>query len=83
MGLQDHEHRSIRRVAGFRVLRELHDVCQVHLERFGEPTRLQPSSDNWASILQNACAGDPARDVLGVYVQYKHRSPLGFFFNNL
>jgi Flp pilus assembly protein TadG len=47
------------------------------------PPALQPSSDNWASTSQNACAGDPARDVLGVYVKYKHRSPLGFFFNNL
>ena len=47
------------------------------------PPALVPSSDNWASTSQNACAGDPARDVLGVYVQYKHRSPLGFFFNNL
>src|ERR1019366_3107966 len=40
-------------------------------------------SDNWAYTSQNACAGDPARDVLGVYVKYKHRSPLGFFFNNM
>ena len=31
---------------------------------------------------QNACAGDPNRDALGVYVKYKHTSPLGFFFNN-
>jgi len=40
-------------------------------------------SDNWASTSQNACGGDPARDSLGVYVKYKHTSPLGFFFNNM
>jgi Flp pilus assembly protein TadG len=43
---------------------------------------LTPSSSNWAATSQNACAGDPARDSLGVYVKYKHASPLGFFFNN-
>lgn len=43
---------------------------------------LTPSSDNWPYTSQNACAGDLARDSLGVYVKYKHTSPLGFFFNN-
>jgi hypothetical protein len=38
---------------------------------------------SWAGTSQNACAGDPARDSLGVYVKYKHTSPLGFFFKNL
>jgi Flp pilus assembly protein TadG len=44
---------------------------------------LTQSSGNWPSTSQNACAGDPARDTLGVYVKYKHSSPLGFFFNNM
>jgi Flp pilus assembly protein TadG len=38
---------------------------------------------SWANTSQNACAGDPARDSLGVYVKYKHTSPLGFFFKNM
>ena len=42
---------------------------------------LIPSSSNWPASSQNACSGDPARASLGVYVQYKHSSPLGFFFN--
>jgi Flp pilus assembly protein TadG len=41
------------------------------------------SSGNWLNTNQNACSGDPARDSLGVYVKYKHTSPLGFFFNNM
>jgi hypothetical protein len=43
---------------------------------------LSPSSSNWPSSSQNACAGDPGRESLGVYVKYKHTSPLGFFFVN-
>jgi TadE-like protein len=43
---------------------------------------LKPLSDNWPYTSQNACAGDSARDSLGVYVKYKHSSPVGFFFNN-
>jgi Flp pilus assembly protein TadG len=39
------------------------------------------SAGNWLNTSQNACAGDPARDSLGVYVKYTHTSPLGFFFN--
>jgi Flp pilus assembly protein TadG len=39
-------------------------------------------SGNWLNTSQNACAGDPLRDSLGVYVKYRHSSPLGFFFNN-
>jgi TadE-like protein len=42
---------------------------------------LVQASGNWPSTSQNACAGDPARDSLGVYVKYGHTSPLGFFFN--
>ena len=38
-------------------------------------------SPNWTAASQNACAGDPARDALGVYVKYKHTG-LGFFFTN-
>ena len=36
---------------------------------------------NWTAASQNACAGDAARDALGVYVKYKHTG-LGFFFTN-
>jgi len=43
---------------------------------------LTQSFGNWLSTSQNACSGDPARDSLGVYVKYRHSSPLGFFFNN-
>jgi hypothetical protein len=43
---------------------------------------LTPSYSNWDASSQNACPGDPARDSLGVYVSYKHSSPLGFFFKN-
>ena len=46
------------------------------------PPALQQSYGNWLNTSQNACAGDPARDSLGVYVKYRHTSPLGFFFNN-
>lgn len=49
---------------------------------------LVPTYSNWPASSQNACSGDvgPApnlRDSLGVYVKYRHSSPLGFFFNNL
>ena len=44
---------------------------------------LTQSFGNWTYVSQNACAGDPARDSLGVYVKYKHNSPLGFFFQNM
>ena len=43
---------------------------------------LTPSYSNWPASSQDACSGD-VRDSLGVYVQYKHPSPLGFFFNGL
>jgi Flp pilus assembly protein TadG len=36
----------------------------------------------WTWDSQNACPGDVNRSALGVYVQYRHTSPLGFFFNN-
>jgi Flp pilus assembly protein TadG len=44
---------------------------------------LTPSYSNWPASSQDACSGDINRDSLGVYVQYKHPSPLGFFFNGL
>ncbi len=44
---------------------------------------LTQSWGNWPWASQNACAGDSARDSLGVYVKYRHTSPLRFFFNNL
>jgi Flp pilus assembly protein TadG len=40
------------------------------------------SSGTWTASSQNACAGDASRQILGVYVKYRHTSPLGFFFNN-
>ena len=45
-------------------------------------------SANWAADTQDACAADvgpspsPIRDALGVYVKYKHPSPVGFFFKD-
>jgi len=44
--------------------------------------KLQVSSNNWDPASENACAGDPGRGALGVYVKYRHTSPLGYFFNN-
>jgi Flp pilus assembly protein TadG len=49
----------------------------------GSPGSLTPSSSNWPGTSQNACQGDPARESLGVYVNYKHSSPLGFFFKDM
>jgi hypothetical protein len=48
---------------------------------------LLKSSDTWAGADQDACIADrgpsaPLRDSVGVYVKYKHTSPLGFFFND-
>jgi TadE-like protein len=34
----------------------------------------------WAASAQNACAG--SQDAVGVYVQYRYPSRLGFFFDN-
>jgi len=56
-------------------------VCVKYTWNAGTKS-LQQSSGNWLYTSQNACAGDPLRDSLGVYVQYRHSSPLGFFFNN-
>ena len=39
-------------------------------------------SGSWLYTSQNACAGDVNRNVLGVYLKYRHTAPLGFFFNN-
>jgi len=39
------------------------------------------STAGWPAASQNACAGDPNRDALGVYVRYRHKSPLGLLFN--
>jgi hypothetical protein len=39
------------------------------------------STAGWPATSQNACAGDPNRDALGVYVRYRHQSPLGLLFN--
>jgi Flp pilus assembly protein TadG len=39
------------------------------------------STAGWPASSQNACAGDPNRDALGVYVRYRHKSPLGLLFN--
>jgi len=44
--------------------------------------RLAPSYSNWAAASQNACDADPLRDSLGLYVKYKHSSPIGFFFKD-
>ena len=44
--------------------------------------QLQPLSDTWSATSQQACADPAFRDTLGVYLKYRHTSPLGFFFNN-
>jgi hypothetical protein len=48
---------------------------------------LVPAYSNWPASSQNACSGDVAtpnlRDSLGVYVEYRHSSLLGFFLNNV
>lgn len=43
---------------------------------------LVEDSNNWLGASQNACAGDPSRHSLGVYLKYRHSSPVGFFFSN-
>ena len=49
---------------------------------------LVDTSSNWPALNQDACSGDPfsgtpSRDSLGVYIQYKNSSPLGFFFSKV
>jgi Flp pilus assembly protein TadG len=62
--------------------------CTVCVKFTWSAGALIPSYSNWAASTQDACEGDvgplpaPLRDSLGVYVQYKHSSPLGFFFKN-
>ena len=41
---------------------------------------LVDTSSSWPAGSQDACSGDSNRDSLGVYIQYRHSSPLGFFF---
>ena len=55
--------------------------CTVCVKYTWNGTKLQQSSNGWDPNSQNACAGDPNRDALGVYVKYKHTS-LGWLFNN-
>ena len=55
-------------------------VC-VQFKWDGALKKLVYLSGTWANTSQNACAGDPNRDALGVYVNYKHTG-MGFFFNN-
>ena len=43
---------------------------------------IKTGTEDWPADSQNACPGDVNRDVLGVYVKYRHSAPLGFFFNN-
>jgi Flp pilus assembly protein TadG len=64
-------------------------TCTACVKYTWNGTSLVQSSSGWNSGLstgsppgQNACIGDPARMSLGVYVQYKHSSPLHFFFDN-
>jgi hypothetical protein len=56
--------------------------CNVCVKFTWTAGALTPSSSNWLGSSQNACPGDPLRDSLGVYVKYKHTSPLGLFFQN-
>ncbi len=39
-------------------------------------------SNTWASTAQNACAGDPLHDTIGIYLQLKHDSFTRMVFNN-
>jgi Flp pilus assembly protein TadG len=60
-------------------------TCPTSCVKFSWPTgatKLTYLSGTWLNTSQNACAGDAARDSLGVYVKYQHTSPLRFFFNN-
>ncbi|MGH3498727.1 MAG: TadE/TadG family type IV pilus assembly protein [Nocardioidaceae bacterium] len=36
---------------------------------------------NWPALSQNACAGDPNRDSVGIYVKYSHPAITGLIFN--
>ena len=59
--------------------------CTANCVKYNWPTgatKLTYLSGSWPATSQNACAGDPNRDAIGVYVKYKHTSPLGFFFKN-
>jgi Flp pilus assembly protein TadG len=38
------------------------------------------STTNWAGADQNACAGDPGRNALGVHLEYRHASLTGTLF---
>lgn len=56
--------------------------CSVCVKYTWNGVTLQQSFNNWDPLSQNACAGDPNRGALGVYVKYRHTAPLGYFFNN-
>jgi hypothetical protein len=36
----------------------------------------------WSSTSMNACAGDPLRDQVGVYIKYEHPAIVGLFFDS-
>jgi len=58
--------------------------CTADCVKYNWPTgatKLTYLSGSWPANTQNACAGDPNRDALGVYVSYKHTG-MGFFFSN-
>lgn len=60
-------------------------ACTTDCVKFTWPiggTKFTRLSGVWDWSSQNACAADPSRNALGVYVKYKHSAPLGFFFNN-
>jgi hypothetical protein len=53
--------------------------CTSCVRYTGTSAGLTPSgSPGWAATEQNACAG--TQDTLGVYVQYRYPSRLGWFF---
>ena len=41
------------------------------------------TSDTYSSANQNACAGDPANDSIGVYLKITHHPLTGWLFGNL
>jgi hypothetical protein len=40
-------------------------------------------SSTWAAMSQNACAGDPSHDTIGIYLSMRHPAVTGFFFQAL
>ncbi len=55
-------------------------TCTVCVKFKGSGSSLVSDGGTWAYTSQNACAG--SQDMLGVYVEYRYPSRLGFLFNS-